>query len=90
MLKKIFKGMFYVIVMIGSIWAAEGFTEMIGDEIVRRLNQGYNFFGAIERIFKSDPEALGLYLVLIFALIYTTFEFGKKTLTLVRKEKRES
>lgn len=87
MLKKVIKGLFYVIVMMGSIWAAEGFTEMIGDEIVRRLNQGYDFFGAIERIFKSDPEALGLYLVLTFALVYTTFEFAKKTLSLTRKEK---
>lgn len=88
MTKKIFKGMFYAIVMMSSAWAAEGFTEMILDEIIRWLDFDYTLFGAIERVFKHDPEAVGLYVVLTFALIYTIFEFGKKTISLTRKEEK--
>ena len=90
MLKKVIKGLFYMIVMCGSIWAAEGFTEMISDEIISWMNFDYNFFGAIERVFKSDPDAVCLYVTVIFALLFTTFELGKKTVALTRKEKGES
>jgi hypothetical protein len=88
MLKKVIKGLFYMIVMYGSIWAAEGFTEMICDEIIRWMNFDYNLFGAIERVFKSDPDAVCLYVTVIFALTFTVLELGKKTVALVEKEEK--
>jgi hypothetical protein len=88
MLKKVIKGLFYMIVMYGSIWAAEGFTEMICDEIIRWMNFDYNLFGAIERVFKHDPDAVCLYLIVIFALTFTVLELGKKTVALVEKEEK--
>ena len=88
MLKKVIKGLFYAIVMMGSTWAAEGFTEMISDEIIRWMDFDYNLFGAIERVFKSDPDAVCLYVTVIFALTFTVLELGKRMISLTRKEKK--
>ena len=89
MLKKVYKVVFYILIMAMAVWAAEGFTEMILDEFIYQVFQSTYPDTILEFIFK-EYDGIALYLTLEFALVFTTFKFGEKTLDIVRKEKRES
>lgn len=90
MLKKVVKGIIFLIIMAGAVYAAEGFTEMIIDEYKSVAWSIRSFGDNMIRFIQKDWDGIILYLFLEFSLVFTAFNFGNKTLDLFRKEEKES
>lgn len=90
MLKKVLKGIFYVIIMMGSVWASENFTEMIVSEFIDRCSPWKTYPSTILEFIVKEYDGVALYLLLEFALVFTAFIFAKRFLRLFRKETGES